>query len=74
MREDGEVTHDLAEPFKILLSPELSAQLQSLEGQATSRSVTGDGHARSAAVGSNVDLLVDRRESNPWPPPCKGVS
>ena len=60
VRDDGEIRHELAEPFRILLDPDLRRKLRSLQEKAQpGGSLDEDGRAQSAAVGSNVDLMVE---------------
>ncbi len=73
VHDDGEVTHDLAEPFKILLDPELPGRLtramreQELPDWLNSGSLwlNDDGLVNDEAVGSNMMVLVDRRGLEP---------
>ena len=69
VHDDGEVTHDLAEPFRILLDPTLPGQLAKAareEPHLQSDGLIGeswwfsneDGLEESEAVGSNVKVLV----------------
>jgi site-specific DNA recombinase len=78
VRDDGEVRHDLAEPFRILLDPELSNRLrQSQKQRRTVRSINEEDRAQGAAVGSNVELLVEVRGFEPltfWLPAKRSPS
>jgi site-specific DNA recombinase len=66
VHEDGEVTHDLAEPFKILLDPQLARRLsQDANAQNGASNAAEPGKAisendltQSEAVGSNFDTVV----------------
>jgi site-specific DNA recombinase len=70
VHDDGEITHELAEPFKLLLDPELPDRLIAAareEGPARPNQPTSsslgidnkDDLAESEAVGSNMMVLVD---------------
>ncbi len=60
VRDDGQVRHELAEPFRILLDPDLRKKLKSLQELTQPEgSPNEEGRAQSAAVGSNVNLLVE---------------
>ncbi|MGO8684221.1 MAG: hypothetical protein ACLQUT_06545 [Thermoleophilia bacterium] len=67
VRDDGEVRHDLAEPFQILLDPDLSDRLRPPQEQRrTVRSVNKEDRAQGAVVGSNVELLVQTFLEKPY--------
>jgi hypothetical protein len=70
VHEDGEITHELAEPFKLLLDPELPERLMAAareEGPvrldqlaSSSHEVDNeDGLVENEAVGSNLKVLVE---------------
>ena len=57
--DDGTVTHELADPFKILLDPALPDRLVALGNQRRRAISEETGHlAHSQAAGSNIDILV----------------
>ena len=66
VHDDGEATHDLAEPFKILLDPELPDRLAMAVHDeelprwldADSAWLNDDGLVDDGAVGSNMMVLV----------------
>ena len=73
VHDDGEITHELAKPFKILLDPRLTKQLASGLGKKTKKlpewlgdgawwSDNADDLAKSEVGGSNVGLLVPPTE------------
>ena len=80
VHHDGEVTHELAQPFRILLDPRLPTQLASGLSKKTKKLLGGphDGGAwwsdnesdlaYSEAGGSNVGLLVPPTEFESVPP------
>ena len=79
VHDDGEITHELAKPFKILLDPRLTKQLASGLGKKTKKlpEWLGDGAwwsdneddlAKSEVGGSNVGLLVPPTEFESVPP------
>jgi hypothetical protein len=79
VHDDGEITHELAKPFKILLDPRLPKQLASGLRKKTKKlqdspedaawwSDNENDLAKSEVGGSNVGLLVPPTEFESVPP------
>ena len=74
VHDDGEVTHDLAEPFKILLDPRLAKRLSrnalNDEGRGSSEDdsteeIDENGLTQDEAVGSNFKTMVEHSGIEP---------
>ena len=65
VRDDGEVRHELAEPFRTLLESGLAEKRPSSETTFSTEDLNENSRAQGAAEGSNVHSMVDRRGVEP---------